>query len=126
MHVDIVLSLRVNADLTSPGPPVFVRDGNINQGDSDYESNDGLEIPDCRVASSKIDDDMQNDSDVEVVFHPPVRGCPSSQGTILVLEEHSVILLAIQSCIGPYQMTPGTLSRPKTTLICQAGSSGAS
>jgi hypothetical protein len=82
MHLDIVLSLRANADLTSPGPPAFVRDENINQSDSDYESDHRLEIADCRAASSEIDDDMQNDSDAEDVSHPPVCGRPSSQETI--------------------------------------------
>jgi len=82
MHLDIVLSLRVNADLTSPGPPAFVRNENINQSDSDYESDHRLEIADCRAASSEIDDNMQNNSDAEDVSHPPVCGRPSSQETI--------------------------------------------
>jgi len=62
MHVNIVLSLCANADLTSPGPPAFVLDENINQSDSDHESDYRLEIAHCRAASSEIDDDMQNDS----------------------------------------------------------------
>jgi len=82
MHLDIVLSLRANADLTSPGPPAFVHDENINQRDSDYESDYRLEIADCCAASSEIDDDMQNDSDAEDVSYPPVCGRPSSQETI--------------------------------------------
>jgi len=61
MHLDIVLSLGANADLTSPGPPGFVHDKNSNQSDSDLESNYRLEIADCRAAGSEIDDNMQND-----------------------------------------------------------------
>jgi len=37
VHLDIVLSLRAHADLTSTGPPAFVRNENINQSDSDYQ-----------------------------------------------------------------------------------------
>jgi len=97
MHLDIVLSLCANADLTSPGPSAFVRDENINHSDSDYESDYRLEIADCRAASSQIDDDMQNDSDTEDISHPPVCRHPSSQETILVLAEHSAMLLTIRS-----------------------------
>jgi len=82
MHPDIVPSLRANADLTSPRPPAFVRDENIHQSDSDYESDHRLEIVDCSAASSVIDDNMQNNSDAEDVSHPPLCGCPSSQETI--------------------------------------------
>ena len=82
MHLDIVLSLRANADLTLPGPPAFVRDVKINQSDLDYESDHRLEIAVCRTASSEIDDDMQNNSDAEDVSHPPVCRRPSSQETI--------------------------------------------
>jgi len=82
MHLDIVLSLSANADLTSPGPPAVVRDENINQSDSDYESDHRLEIAACRAASSEIDDNMQNDSDREDVSHPPVCRHPSNQETI--------------------------------------------
>jgi len=82
MHLDIVLSLDANADLTSPGPPAFVHDENINQSNSDYESDYRLEMADCRAASSEIDDDMQNDSDAEDVSHPPVCRGPWSQETI--------------------------------------------
>jgi len=82
MHLDIVLSLNANADLTSRGPLAFVPDETINQSDSDYESDQGLEIADCRAASSEIDDNMQNDSDAEDMSHPPVCGPPSSQETI--------------------------------------------
>lgn len=86
IHLDIVLSLRAIADATSPGLPVFVPDENINQSDSDYESDHWLEVADCHSASSESDDDddddMQNDSDAEDVSHPPVRGRPSSQETI--------------------------------------------
>jgi len=82
MHLDIVISLRANADLTSPGLPALVRDENINQSNSDYESDHRLEITDCRAASSEIDDDMQNDSDAEDVSYPPGCGRPSSQETI--------------------------------------------
>ena len=97
MHLDIVLPLCVNANLASRGPPAFVGDENINQSDTDYESNHRLEIAHCRAASSKIDNDMQNDSDAEDVSHPPVCGRPSSQETISGLAEHSARLLAIQS-----------------------------
>jgi len=82
MHLDIILSLRANADRTSPGPPAFVRDENISQSDSDYESDPRLEIADCRAASGDRDHDMQNDSDEEYVSHPPVCGCLSSQETV--------------------------------------------
>jgi len=82
MHLDIVLSLCANADLTSPGRPAFVRDENINQSDSDYESDYTLEIEDCLAASSEIDDDMQNNSAAEDVSHPPVCRRPSSQETM--------------------------------------------
>jgi len=82
MHLDIVLSFSANADLTSPGPPAFVRDENINQSDSDYESDHRLEIADCHATSSEIDHDVQNDSDAVDVSHPPVSGHPSSQETI--------------------------------------------
>jgi len=82
MHRDIILSLRANADLYSPGPPAFLRDENINQSDSDYKCDYRQEIADCRTASSEIDDDMQNDSDAEDISHPPVCGRPLSQETI--------------------------------------------
>jgi len=82
IHLDIILSLRANADLTTPGPPAFVHDETINQSDSDYESDYRLEIADCCVASSEIDDVMQNNSDAEHISHPPVCGRPSSQETI--------------------------------------------
>jgi len=49
---------------------------------SDYESDYKLGLADCRAASSGIDDNKQNDSDVEDVSHPPVCGRPSSQETI--------------------------------------------
>jgi len=78
----MVLSLYPNADLNSLGPPAFVRDENINQSDSEYESDSSLEIADCCAGTSEIDDDMQNDSDVEDVSHPPVCRCPSSPATI--------------------------------------------
>jgi len=82
MHLDIVLSLRANPDLTPPGPPAFVHDENINQSDSDYGSDYRLEIEGCPAASSEIDDDMQNDSDAEEVCHSSVSGQVSSQETI--------------------------------------------
>jgi len=82
MHLDIVLSLRANVDLTSAGPPPFERDENINQSDSDYESDYRLEIADCPAASSEIDHDMQNDSDAKDVSLPPVCRRPLSQETI--------------------------------------------
>ena len=82
MHLDIILSLRANADLTSPGPPAFVCNENLNQSDSDYESDHRPEIAEGRAASSAIDHDMQNDSDAEDVSHPPVCGRSSSQETI--------------------------------------------
>jgi len=74
MHLNIVLSLCANAALILPGPPGFVQDENINQSDSDYESDYRLEIADCREASSEVDDDMKDDSGVEDVSHPPVCG----------------------------------------------------
>ena len=69
-------------DLISPGRRAFVRDENINQSNSDYESDHRLEIADCRALSSEIDEDMQNDSYAEDISHPPVCGRPSSQETI--------------------------------------------
>ena len=70
-------------DLISPGPPAFVCDENINQRDLEYVSDHRLEIADCRsTASSQIDDNMQNDSEVEETSHPPVSVHPSSQETI--------------------------------------------
>jgi len=72
MHLDMVLSLHANADLTAAGPPAFVRNENINQSALDYESDHRLEIGNGRAASSEIDDNMQNDSDTEDVSHPPV------------------------------------------------------
>jgi len=82
MHLNILLSLPANADLTSSGPPAFVYDENINQSDSDYKSDHRMEITDCCAASSKIDNDIQNDSDAEDISHPPVCRRPSSQETI--------------------------------------------
>ena len=82
MHRDSVLSLCANVDLTSPVLPGFVRDENINQSDSDYESDYRLEIANGGAASSEIDDDMQNESTVEDVSHARVCGRPSSQQTI--------------------------------------------
>jgi len=82
MLLDIVLSLRANGDLTSPGPPAFIHDENINQSDSDYESDYRLEIAGCRTACSEIDDDMRNDLDAEDVSHQPVCRHPSSQEPI--------------------------------------------
>jgi len=82
MHLEIVLSLHANADLTSPGPPALLQDENIKQSDLDHESDYRLEIADCRSAGNEIDDDMQNDSDAEDVSHSPVCGRPSSQETI--------------------------------------------
>jgi len=96
MHLNIILSLRANADLTSPGPPAALCDENINQSDSDYESDHRLEIADCHAASGEIDDNMQNASDEEDVTHPPVCGRLSSQETISGAgREHSAMLLAL-------------------------------
>ena len=83
MHLDIVLSLRAIADPTSgsPRPTAFISDGNINRSDSDYESDPGLEIADCRVACNEIDD-IEHDSDAEDISRPPTRGSPSSKETI--------------------------------------------
>ena len=49
--------------------------------DSDYESDSRHEISDFHTASGEIDD-LQNDSDTEDVFHPPVRVSHSGQETI--------------------------------------------
>jgi len=46
---------------------------NINQSDSEYESDYWLEIADYGEASSEIDDDIENDADAEDVSHQP--GC---------------------------------------------------
>ena len=80
MHLDIVLSLRAIADAASIGP-TFVRDELENLTDSDYESDCRLKIPDFHTASDEIND-MQNDSDMEDVSHPPVCVCSSGQETI--------------------------------------------
>jgi len=82
MHLDIVLSLRLNADLISLGPPAFLHDENNNQSDSDYESNHRLEIAHCRTANNEIDDNMQNNSEAEDISYPPVCRCPLSQEPI--------------------------------------------
>jgi len=82
MHLDIVLSLLANVDLTSLGRSGFGLDETIDDSDSDYKSDHRLEIADCRAASCEMDDDMQNDWDAEIVSHLPVCGCPSSQDTI--------------------------------------------
>jgi len=80
MHLDIVLSLSTIADAASMRP-TFVHDKLENLTDSDYESDCRLEIPDFHTAIGEIDD-MQNDSDMEEVPHPPARVCPSGQETI--------------------------------------------
>jgi len=80
MHLDIVLSLSVIAEAASMGP-TFVRDERENLTDSDDESDCRLEIPNFHTASGDRDD-MLNDSDTEVVSHPPVRVRPSGQETI--------------------------------------------
>jgi len=80
MHLDIVLSLSAIADAASIGP-TFVRDELENLTDSDYESHCRLEIPDFHTVSGEIDD-MQNDSEMEDVSHPPVCVRPSGQETI--------------------------------------------
>jgi len=82
MHLDIVISLGTNAVLTSPGPPAFILYKNMNQRDSDYESDHRLEIADWPAASCKIDDDMHNYLDGEDISHPPVCGHLWSQETI--------------------------------------------
>jgi len=121
MHLDIVLCFRGNADPTSPGPPALVRNETINQSDSAYQSDHRLEMPDCCTASSDIDDDMQNNSDAEDVYHPLVCGCPSSQETI------SGAGKALSDVAGYTElnraMTDNSWNpfRPKTTLIWQAG-----
>jgi len=61
--------------------PAFVRDELEYLTDSDYESDCRLEIPDFHTPSGEIDD-MQNDSETEEVFHPPVPVRPSGQETI--------------------------------------------
>jgi len=79
MHLDIALSLRTNADLTSAGPTAFVGHEHINQSHSDYQCDHGLEIADCHAASSETDHNMQNDWDPGDVSHPSVSRRPSSQ-----------------------------------------------
>src|SRR5437588_2333510 len=117
MHLDIVLSLRAIADPTSgsPRPTAFISDGNINRSDSDYESDPGLEIADCRVACNEIDD-IEHDSDTEDIPDPPRAGAHRAKKLFQELEDHSAMLITIQSSIGRRQMTPGALSRPKRTL----------
>jgi len=80
MHLDIVLSLSAIADAASIGS-TFVRDKLENLTDSDYESDCRLEIPDFHTASGMVDD-MQNDSHMEDVSHPPVCVRPLGQETI--------------------------------------------
>ena len=117
MHLDIVLSLPVNADLTSPGLPGLVRDENMNQSDSDYKSDYRLVIADCCAASSEKDDDMQNDSDLEDVSHSLVCGRPSSQETISGAGRALSDVAAYTKLNRAMTDDPGTLSRLKTTLI---------
>jgi len=80
MPLDIVLSLSAIADAAFIGP-TFVRDELENLTDSDCECDCRLEIPDFHTASGEIDD-MQNDSDTEDVFNPPVPVRPSGQEAI--------------------------------------------
>jgi len=70
MHLDILLSLRAVVDPTFP-------DENIDQSDSDYESDLMMEIADCHGACHDLDD-IQHESDLEDVSQPPDRGCLSS------------------------------------------------
>ena len=65
MHLDIILSLRTIADISSMAP-TFGRDQLSNLTDADYESDRRLKITDIYTASSEIDD-MQNDCDTEDV-----------------------------------------------------------
>jgi len=125
MDLDIVLSLRANADLTSPGLPAFVSNENSNQSDSDYEFDYRLEIADCRAASSEIDDNKQNVSDAEDVSHPPVCGRPSSEATISGAGRALSDVADYTKLNRAMTDDPWNPSRPKTTLIWQAGESGA-
>jgi len=65
----------------APIGPTFVHDVLQNLTDSDYESDWRLKIPDFHTASGEIDD-MQNESDMEEVSHPPVCVRSSGQETI--------------------------------------------
>jgi len=57
MHLDIILSLRADVNMIPSRPPAFVRDENINQNDSDSESDYRLEIADCGAPRSEMEDD---------------------------------------------------------------------
>ena len=118
MHLDIVLSLRVRAtaDQGSAQPTAFRRHENVDPDDSDYESDPELEIED-QGAYNEIDNDRQDDSDAEDTSEPAARGRHPAKRLFHVLEDHSAMLLTIQSSIWPQQMTPGALSRRKRTLI---------
>ena len=52
IHHAIVLSLRTIVDNTLPGLMAFMSNENCDQGDSDYEPESMLEIPDCYAASN--------------------------------------------------------------------------
>jgi len=77
INLDIVLSLSAIADAASIGP-TFLCDELENLTDSDYESDCRLEILVFHTASGDIDE-MQNDSDMEEVFYPPVSLHSGSQ-----------------------------------------------
>jgi len=66
MHLDIVLSLRVRAtaDQGSLQPTAFRQHENVDQDDSDYESDPELEIED-QGAYNEIENDRQDHSDAE-------------------------------------------------------------
>ena len=81
MHHDILVSLRAIVDTTLPGLRTFSPDENSYQGDSDYESDQMLEIADCYAASNDPGD-MQHDSDEQDFSQPLDRGRPSSQESI--------------------------------------------
>ena len=64
---------------------------------------------------------MQNDSDAEDVSHPPLCGCPSSQETLAGAGRALSDVAGYTELNRAMTDDPGTLSRPKTTLILQAG-----
>ena len=68
-------------DTTLPGLRVFAPDENCDQGDSDYESDQMLEIADSYAASNDPGD-MQHDSDEEDFSQPPDSERPSSEKSI--------------------------------------------
>jgi len=118
MHLDIGLSLRVRAtaEQGSPQPTAFPRYENVHPHNADYESDPVLQIVD-HGPYSEIENDMEEDSDAEDTSKPPAHSAPPANRLFQVLEDHSAMLLPIQSSLWRQQMTPGAVCRRKPTLI---------